>query len=87
MAFRVSPNGVRVAALPRVKAGWDSLTEAELKVASLVAQGATNRSAAQRLHVTPHTVKAHLRTAFAKLGINSRAELSKLMDDADHPTT
>ncbi len=87
MAFRVSPNGVRVAALPRVKTGGVSLTDAELKGVSLVAQGATNRSVAQRLHVTPHTVKAHPRTAFAKLGINSRAELSKLMDDSDHPTT
>ncbi len=77
----------RVVSHPRVKTGWDSLTDSELKVVSLVAQGATNRSVAQRLHVTPHTVKAHLQNAFAKLGINSRAELSKLMDRADQPTT
>src|SRR5277367_3191863 len=77
----------RVVSHPRAKTGWDSLSDAELKVVNLVAQGATNRSVAQRLHVTPHTVKAHLHTAFAKLGINSRAQLSKLMDDADHPTT
>jgi DNA-binding CsgD family transcriptional regulator len=75
----------RVVSHPRVKTGWGSLSDAELKVVNLVAQGATNRSVAQRLHVTPHTVKAHLHTAFAKLGINSRAQLSKLMDDADHP--
>jgi hypothetical protein len=25
--------------------------------------------------------------AFAKLGVNARAELSKLMDSTDHPTT
>jgi DNA-binding CsgD family transcriptional regulator len=77
----------RVVSHPRAKTGWDSLSDAELKVVNLVAQGATNRAVAQRLHVTPHTVKAHLHTAFAKLGINSRAQLSKLMDDADHPTT
>ena len=77
----------RVVSHPRAKTGWGSLSDAELKVVNLVAQGATNRSVAQRLHVTPHTVKAHLHTAFAKLGINSRAQLSKLMDDADHPTT
>jgi DNA-binding CsgD family transcriptional regulator len=41
---------------------------------------------AQQLHVTPHTVKAHLHNAFAKLGINSRAELSRLMDSSEHPT-
>ena len=76
----------RVISRPRAKTGWDSLTDSELKVVNLIAQGATNRSVAQRLHVTPHTVKAHLHNAFAKLGINSRAELSKLMDGSDHPT-
>jgi DNA-binding CsgD family transcriptional regulator len=70
-----------------VKTGWGSLSDAELKVVNLVAQGATNRSVAQRLRVTPHTVKAHLHTAFTKLGINSRAQLSKLMDNAEDPTT
>jgi DNA-binding CsgD family transcriptional regulator len=76
----------RVVSHPRVKTGWDSLTDSELKVVSLVAQGATNRSVAQRLYVTSHTVKAHLHAAFAKLGINSRAELSKLMHGADQTT-
>jgi DNA-binding CsgD family transcriptional regulator len=77
----------RIVSQPRAKTGWDSLTDAELKVVNLIAQGATNRSVAQLLHVTPHTVKAHLHNAFAKLGFNSRAELSKLMDGTDHPTT
>jgi DNA-binding CsgD family transcriptional regulator len=71
---------------PRAITGWDSLTDAELKVVNLIAQGATNASVAQRLHVTPHTVKAHLHNVFAKLGINSRVELSKLMHGTDHPT-
>jgi DNA-binding CsgD family transcriptional regulator len=77
----------RIVTHPRAKAGWGSLTDSELKVVNLIAQGATNRSVAQRLHVTSHTVKAHLHNAFAKLGINSRAELSKLMHGTDHPTT
>jgi DNA-binding CsgD family transcriptional regulator len=76
----------RIVSQPRAKTGWDSLTDSELTVVNLIAQGATNRSVAQRLHVTPHTVKAHLHNAFAKLGINSRAELSKLMHGTDHPT-
>jgi DNA-binding CsgD family transcriptional regulator len=76
----------RIVSHPRAKTGWDSLTDSELKVVNLIAQGATSRSVAQRLHVTPHTVKAHLHNAFAKLGINSRAELSKLMHGSDHPT-
>jgi DNA-binding CsgD family transcriptional regulator len=68
----------RVVSQPRAKTGWDSLTDAELKVVNLIAQGATNRSVAQRLHVTPHTVKAHLHHAFAKLAINSREQLTQL---------
>jgi DNA-binding CsgD family transcriptional regulator len=76
----------RVVSQPRAKTGWDSLTDSELKVVNLIAQGATNRTVAQRLHVTPHTVKAHLHNAFAKLGINSRAELSKLMHATNQPT-
>jgi DNA-binding CsgD family transcriptional regulator len=77
----------RIVSRPRAKTGWDSLTDSELTVVNLIAQGATNRSVAERLHVTPHTVKAHLHNAFAKLGINSRAELSKLMQGTDRPTS
>jgi DNA-binding CsgD family transcriptional regulator len=76
----------RVVSHPRAKTGWDSLTDSELKVVNLVAEGATNRSVAERLHITPHTVKAHLANAFAKLGIHSRAELSQLMRGINHPT-
>jgi DNA-binding CsgD family transcriptional regulator len=76
----------RIVSQPRAKTGWDSLTDSELTVVNLIAQGATNRSVAQRLHVTPHTVKAHLHNSFAKLGISSRTELSKLMPDTEPPT-
>jgi DNA-binding NarL/FixJ family response regulator len=55
-------------------------------VVNLIAQGVTNRSVATQLHLSLHTVKTHVHNAFAKLGINSRAELSKLMHGTDHPT-
>jgi len=73
----------RIVSQPRAKTGWDSLTDSELTVVNLIAQGATNRSVAQHLHVTPHTVKAHLHNAFAKLSINSRAQLTQLMAGPD----
>jgi DNA-binding CsgD family transcriptional regulator len=73
----------RIVSQPRAKAGWDSLTDSELKVVNLIAQGATNRSVAEQLRVSPHTVRAHLRNAFAKLGVSSRVELSQL---AQHPS-
>jgi DNA-binding CsgD family transcriptional regulator len=68
----------RIVSQSRAKAGWDSLTDSELTVVNLIARGATNRSVAQQLHVSPHTVRAHLRNAFAKLGVSSRVELSQL---------
>jgi DNA-binding CsgD family transcriptional regulator len=76
----------RIVSQSRAKTGWDSLTDSELKVVNLVAEGATNRAVAERLHITPHTVKAHLHNAFAKLGINSRAELGQLMRGVNDPT-
>jgi DNA-binding CsgD family transcriptional regulator len=69
----------RLVSQPRAKAGWDSLTDSELKVVSLIAEGVTNRAVAAQLHLSPHTVKTHIRNAFAKLGINSRAELTRFV--------
>jgi DNA-binding CsgD family transcriptional regulator len=73
----------RVVSQPRAKAGWESLTDSELKVVNLIATGATNRSVAAQLHLSLHTVKNHVHNAFAKLGINSRAQLTQLMRGSD----
>lgn len=73
----------RIVTHPRAKSGWDSLTDSELTVVRLIAEGATNRSVAQQLYLSPHTVKTHLHNAFAKLGITSRAQLTQLMRRAD----
>ncbi|MBP1822157.1 DNA-binding CsgD family transcriptional regulator [Mycobacterium sp. OAE908] len=64
----------------RDKTGWDSLTDAEMRVVNLIANGATNSDVAKQLHLSPHTVKSHVRNAFTKLGINSRGQLR------NHPT-
>ncbi|MEN3268769.1 MAG: hypothetical protein V7646_5663 [Pseudonocardia sp.] len=58
--------------------GWQALTPTELDVVRLVADGATNRAAAEQLYVSPHTVSTHLRHAFTKLGITSRNELIRI---------
>jgi DNA-binding CsgD family transcriptional regulator len=57
---------------------WLSLTGAEVRVAELVASGMTNRAMAVELIVSPHTVDAHLRHMYVKLGIHSRVELTVL---------
>ncbi|HET9082063.1 MAG TPA: AAA family ATPase [Trebonia sp.] len=55
--------------------GPDALTSAERQVADLAAKGRSNRQIAQHLFITQATVETHLRHAFHKLGITSRAEL------------
>jgi DNA-binding CsgD family transcriptional regulator len=57
---------------------WLSLTGAEVRVAELVACGMTNKATAEALLVSPHTVDAHLKHMYVKLGIHSRVELTVL---------
>jgi DNA-binding CsgD family transcriptional regulator len=57
---------------------WLSLTGAEARVAELVASGMTSRAMAEELTVSPHTVDAHLKHMYVKLGIHSRVELTVL---------
>jgi DNA-binding CsgD family transcriptional regulator len=73
----------RIVSRPRQKTGWDSLTDSELKVVSLIAQGDSNRSVATQLHLSLYTVKNHVHNVFAKLGINSRAQLTQLLRGPD----
>jgi DNA-binding NarL/FixJ family response regulator len=51
------------------------LSDRELEVVRLVAQGATNPRVARELFVSESTVKYHLRTAMRKLGASDRTEL------------
>jgi DNA-binding NarL/FixJ family response regulator len=53
-----------------------ALTPAERRVATLVAAGATNREAADRLFISVRAVEVHLTSIYRKLGIRSRAELA-----------
>jgi DNA-binding NarL/FixJ family response regulator len=53
------------------------LTSAECRVASLVAQGQTNKEVAAQLFTTVATVEAHLTRIYRKLGIRSRTQLAR----------
>jgi len=50
------------------------LTERELQVLRLAAQGLTNYDIAQRLYVSVRTVEAHLTHIYNRLGVSSRTE-------------
>ena len=64
----------------RIKAIYDarkkrpSLSEREIEIVRLVAKGFSNDELAERLHLSPDTVKAHLRHVYEKLGVESRVE-------------
>lgn len=49
------------------------LTPRELEILRLVADGASNRRAAEELFISEATVKTHLLHAYGKLGVNDRA--------------
>lgn len=67
-----------------VRAEDGGLTATELRVATLAAQGRTNRIIAETLFISPKTVEANLARAYRKLGIATRAELgAKLGRGAD----
>ncbi|MEU9003412.1 AAA family ATPase [Streptomyces sp. NPDC048551] len=74
-----SRSGRRTGGLrPRPAQGWDALTASERKVARLIAAGHTNRSAAEALVVSPHTVNTHLASIFRKLSVRSRVHLARI---------
>ncbi|TVR92822.1 MAG: DNA-binding response regulator [Trueperaceae bacterium] len=54
--------------------GRDALTERELEVLQQLAHGATNKSIAQALGVGEATVKTHVSSVLAKLGLKSRTQ-------------
>ena len=48
------------------------LSGREREVLALVADGLANDEIAERLFLSPHTIRGHVRTAFAKLGARNR---------------
>jgi len=52
----------------------EPLSPRELEVLPLLAEGLSNQEIAARLYLSLHTVKAHARTIYAKLGVGSRTQ-------------
>jgi DNA-binding NarL/FixJ family response regulator len=59
----------------------DALTPQELRVARLIAAGASNKNVAAQLFLSRRTVECHLSKIFVKLGVNSRLELTQVRVD------
>lgn len=78
MARRAASRELRAAGLrlpPVAGSGWVGLSAREAAVARMVADGASNREVAQLLHVTEHTVRAHVSRALAAFGVATRSAL------------
>jgi DNA-binding NarL/FixJ family response regulator len=58
--------------------GIDSLTSREREVLAELAQGRSNREIARALHVSEKTVKAHVSSVLAKLGVQDRTQAALL---------
>ncbi len=57
----------------------EPLSKRELEVLRVLEQGLTNREMAERLFLSEHTIKSHLKNIFVKTGVKNRTELlSKL---------
>lgn len=63
------------------------LTDREMKIARLAADGLTNREIGEILYSSENTVKAQLKSIFEKLGINSRALLEAKLQKNNSSST
>jgi DNA-binding CsgD family transcriptional regulator len=52
----------------------DTLSDREREVLRLIGQGATNREIAEKLIISEHTVKSHLRSILSKLDLRNRMQ-------------
>ena len=61
----------------RAVSGWDSLTDTEVKIAGLVAEGLSNPDIADKLMLSRRTVSTHVSHILKKLGVASRTDIAR----------
>ena len=64
----------RLVARPRLDSPLETLTERELAVLALMAEGRSNQAIASQLYMSPKTVETHVGNMLAKLGLPPAAE-------------
>ena len=67
----------RLADVRREENTGSSLTQREVEVLSLIAQGLKNRDIAEKLYISPRTVKVHVSNLFRKLGLSDRVQATR----------
>jgi DNA-binding CsgD family transcriptional regulator/tetratricopeptide (TPR) repeat protein len=61
----------------RARSGWDSLTETEIKIATLVEEGLSNPEIAAKLLLSRRTVATHVSHILKKLDVHSRTDIAR----------
>jgi ATP/maltotriose-dependent transcriptional regulator MalT len=64
--------------------GIEALTERELQVARLVVERKTNAQIAAELFLSQKTIETHLRNIFGKMRVESRVDVARTLERADH---
>lgn len=75
-AVQMVAKGMTVFA-PRSEAPAAPLSQREREVLALMAAGSTNREIAERLYLSPHTIKEHTSSIYRKLEVRNRAAAVK----------
>ena len=61
------------------------LTGRQLEIARLIADDLSNRQIAARLFLSERTVETHVTNMLNKLGLNSRIQISRWVNDVNEP--
>lgn len=59
------------------------MTPREREVIDLIAEGFSNKKIAARLHISPHTVKSHVRNIMDKLALHTRLQIAAWAHEDD----
>ena len=62
---------------------WRELSPRQQDIAALTCLGYTNQQIAIRLHLSPETIKTHLRSILQKFGVKTKFELRQLLSGLD----
>ncbi len=69
----------RLLARSRERGPLEELTQREVEILSMMAEGHSNNSICGRLVISPRTVESHVRSVFMKLGIAESPDSSRLV--------
>ncbi|MCA9923554.1 MAG: helix-turn-helix transcriptional regulator [Anaerolineales bacterium] len=71
---RLATNSLRI---------WQQLTQREREITALIWLGLTNPQIAQRLSISPNTVKSHIKNILNKFNVHSKKSLTTLLSGLD----